>query len=290
MDFKHMEIFVKAVDYRNLTKVAEELQTTQPVISNILKRMEKELGTRLFIREGKTLYPSVQGKYFYELARSQLFSLKHTQMKMDWGFIEKQELIIATTMTSDWLMKTVGDFASANPDVLITLQSQKNIPHNHRLGTAEFMLLFSHQLQDENCIAVDCQDQLYAIVSLSHPLAERKMLYLSELKEERFVMVQDENQSYEPGYYICVDAGFTPKISMRVNNHITKYACIRCNCGIGLAFDNSLALPSDLQDCAIIPVRSAFTRRTIYLAWYDKRLSPVGENFLHYIAQNRGAV
>lgn len=290
MDFKQIEIFLKVVDYQNLTKVAEELQTTQPVISNTLKRIEKELDTQLFIRKGKTLYPSVQGKLFYELAKSQMFSMNHMVSKIDAGLAGKQEIIVASSMISDWFMKVAGNFVAETPNALITFQSEKNIPKNHRLATAEFMLLFSHQLQDQQRIAVDCQDQLYAIVSLEHPLAHRKMLSLNELKDEYFVMVQQDKNTYEPGYYICIDAGFTPQISMSVDNYITKYASIRCNCGIGLIFDSNLALPAGLKDCAVIPIRSTFNRRTIYLAWYEDRLSRMGRQFLRYIADSHNTI
>lgn len=290
MDLKQLETFIKAVDYQNLTKVAEELQTTQPVISNTIKRIEKELDTQLFIRKGKTLYPSAQGKLFYELAKSQVFTMNHMMSKLDAGLADKQEIVVASTMISDWFMKVAGNFVLENPNALITFQSEKNIPQNHRMATAEFLLLFSHQLQDEQRIAVDCQDQLYAIVSQEHPLAHRKVLSLNELRDEYFVMVQQENSTYEPGYYLCVDSGFTPKISISVDNYITKYAAIRCNCGIGLLFDNNMALPAGLQDCTVIPIRSAFTRRTIYLAWYEDRLSRIGRQFLRYIAETHNSV
>lgn len=290
MDLKQLETFIKAVDYQNLTKVAEELQTTQPVISNTIKRIEKELDTQLFIRKGKTLYPSAQGKLFYELAKSQVFTMNHMMSKLGAGLADKQEIVVASTMISDWFMKVAGNFVLENPNALITFQSEKNIPKNHRMATAEFLLLFSHQLQDQQRIAVDCQDQLYAIVSQEHPLAHRKVLSLNELRDEYFVMVQQENNIYEPGYYLCVDSGFTPKISISVDNYITKYAAIRCNCGIGLLFDNNMALPAGLQDCTVIPIRSTFTRRTIYLAWYEDRLSRIGRQFLRYIAETHNSV
>jgi len=290
MDFKQIEIFLKVVDYQSLTKVAEELQTTQPVISNTIKRMEKELDTQLFIRKGKTLYPSAQGRLFYDLAKSQMFSVNHMISKLNAGLSEKQEIVVASTMISDWFMKAAGNFIQENPNVLITFQSEKNIPQNHRMASAEFLLMFSHQLQDEQRMAVDCQDQLYAILSQEHPLAHRKVLSLNELRDEYFVMVQQDNHTYEPGYYLCIDSGFTPKISMSVDNYITKYAGIRCNLGIGLLFDNNLALPASLQDCAVIPIRSSFNRRTIYLAWYEDRLSLPGRQFLRYIAQAHNSV
>lgn len=290
MDFKQIEMFLKVVDYQNLTKVAEDLQTTQPVISNTLKRIEKELDTQLFIRKGKTLYPNAQGKLFYELAKNQMFSMNHMVSKIDAGLADKQEIIVATSMISDWFMKAAGNFVAENPNTLITFQSEKYIPQNHRLATAEFLLLFSHQLQDQQRIAVDCQDQLYAIVSHEHPLAHRKVLSLNELRDEYFVMVQQDNITYEPGYYLCIDSGFTPKISMSVDNYITKYAGIRCNCGIGLLFDSNLALPAGLQDCVVIPIRSSFNRRTIYLAWYEDRLSRIGRQFLRYIAETHNAI
>ena len=285
MNSKQIEIFLKVMDYQNLTKVAKDLQTTQPVVSNTLRHMEDELGIRLFHRKGKTLVPSVQGKLFYEIATSQFFSVKHMVSRIASGLAEKQEIVVASGIISDWFMKATGEFAAENQDVLITFQSEKYIPRDHRLASTEFLLLFSHEVQDEKYITVDYQDELYAVLPMDHPMAQRKLLSFKELKNEDFVFVRRKNAEYEHSYYACIASGFTPQIAMSMDNDITKYASIRCGCGIGLIFDNSLALPSGLHDCTVIPIRGNFSGRSICLAWYEDRLTLASRRFLQYITK-----
>jgi LysR family transcriptional activator of glutamate synthase operon len=285
MNLKQIETFLKVMKLQNLTKVAKELQTTQPVISNIIRRMEKELDTQLFHRRGKTLVPSVQGKLFYEIAKSQSFSLNHMALRIAEGLTEKQDIIVASSVISDWFMRAAGRFAAENQDILITFQSEKYIPRNHRLASAEFMLLFSHELQDEEYLTIDYQDELYAVLPIDHPMGQRKLLSLTELKNEHFIFVRRNENEYERSYYACITSGFTPQIAMCMDNDISKYASIRHGCGIGLVFDNNLALPSELQDCTVIPIRGNTTGKPICLAWHEDRLTPAGRRFLHYIAK-----
>ena len=40
MDTRTLQIFLKAVDYQNITRVAEEFKLTQPAVSAALKRLE----------------------------------------------------------------------------------------------------------------------------------------------------------------------------------------------------------------------------------------------------------
>ena len=88
MDLKEIEVFLKVMEYKKLTAAADSLGMTQPAVSNILKRMEQELGSPLFIRRGKTLLPSVQGQIFYESARNQQFMIQRAISGVNQGLTD----------------------------------------------------------------------------------------------------------------------------------------------------------------------------------------------------------
>ena len=50
MDTKQIEYILKIAEEGNITHAAEKLFLTQPALNQQLLRLEKELGTRLFVR------------------------------------------------------------------------------------------------------------------------------------------------------------------------------------------------------------------------------------------------
>lgn len=283
MDLKEIEVFLKVMEYKKLTAAADSLGMTQPAVSNILKRMEQELGSPLFIRRGKTLLPSVQGQIFYESARNQQFMIQRAISGVNQGLTDKREVIVATLVSSDWFLQVAGSFSAEHPDTRLVFQSEKHVPQNHRLSAAEFLLLPACGVQDEQTLAVDYQNGLYAILQQDHPLAQEKALSLHRLREEDFVFVRREGGEYEQCYWDCFYAGFLPHISLAVNTKVAKYAAIRCGCGIGLVYDSELALAADMRDCVVVPIRGNTSGGTIYLAWYDSCLTEPGRAFLTYV-------
>ena len=65
---KQIEIFYEVYKNNSMTIAAERLGISQPSVSKTLSVMEKNLGFKLFIREGKRLYPSEEANDLYEHA------------------------------------------------------------------------------------------------------------------------------------------------------------------------------------------------------------------------------
>lgn len=57
-DFNLLSVFLEVYNQRSITLAAERLNSTQPSVSNALKRLQKEIGTELFVREGRGISPT----------------------------------------------------------------------------------------------------------------------------------------------------------------------------------------------------------------------------------------
>ena len=66
MNLKQLEAFVKVADGRSFSNAAKELFLTQPTISAHIASLEKELNTRLFVRNTKEVSLSDDGKQLYK--------------------------------------------------------------------------------------------------------------------------------------------------------------------------------------------------------------------------------
>lgn len=65
MTVRQLELFTLVYELRNLTRAAGSLYMTQSAVTQNLKKMEEELGVRLFERGNRQLSPSPAGERFY---------------------------------------------------------------------------------------------------------------------------------------------------------------------------------------------------------------------------------
>ena len=93
MTIRQLELFTLVYELRNLTRAAERLYMTQSAVTQNLKKMEEELGVRLFERGNRQLSPTRAGEGFYRHAgriqeeyRKALADLADTEEKLNFYY------------------------------------------------------------------------------------------------------------------------------------------------------------------------------------------------------------
>ena len=106
MNLKQLEAFVKIADNGSFSKAAKELYLTQPTISAHITSLEKELNSRLFVRNTKEVHLSQSGETLYTYAKQMLL----LQDKIEEAFATKEEsdkqciTIAASTIPAQYLL------------------------------------------------------------------------------------------------------------------------------------------------------------------------------------------
>ncbi len=106
MNLKQLEAFVQIADSGSFSKAAKELYLTQPTISAHISALEKELNTRLFVRNTKDVRLSESGTVLYDYAK-QMIAL---QKKIEDTFVVREEkgqqciTIAASTIPAQYLL------------------------------------------------------------------------------------------------------------------------------------------------------------------------------------------
>lgn len=119
---------VREVDRQgSLTAAAEKLHLTQSALSHTIKKLEQNLGTDIWLREGRSLKLTQAGQYLLAVANRVLPQLDHAEEHIrQYAEGERGALRIGMECHPcyQWLLKLVSPFLSAWPDVDVDVKQK----------------------------------------------------------------------------------------------------------------------------------------------------------------------
>lgn len=98
INFEYYKMFYIIAKNRNITKAANELNITQPSISRMLKTMEEQMNTKLFIRKTKGVILTQEGQELYRLIGDEIENIIKAENNFS-KIINDEALKIATNKT-----------------------------------------------------------------------------------------------------------------------------------------------------------------------------------------------
>ena len=99
MNLKQLEAFVKVTESGSFSKAAKLLFLTQPTVSAHISSLEKELDSRLFVRNTKEVKLSEEGKQLYQYARQMVELEKEIEQVFSKDAHREEKCITIATST-----------------------------------------------------------------------------------------------------------------------------------------------------------------------------------------------
>lgn len=124
MEFKQLEAFVQISKLQSFSKASESLFLTQPALSSQINALEKDIGTQLFIRSTKKVYPTKAGIHFYEYAQKMLAIRDQSLYEMSKFSREctGEVNILASSVPAQYILpQVIADFNKEYPNILFHL-------------------------------------------------------------------------------------------------------------------------------------------------------------------------
>lgn len=124
MNVRELECFLAVVDQGSITRAASALYLAQPSLSQIIRRLETDLGVELFRRVGRGLMLAPAGEALVGPARQVLRDLHHArQVAEGYRGLERGrvDVAISTSLTSNFLAAWVGHFRRKHPGLTVRL-------------------------------------------------------------------------------------------------------------------------------------------------------------------------
>lgn len=286
MELLQLYYFAEVAEKEHLTKVAEKLYVSPSAISCSISRLETELGVKLFDRVGRSIKLNDKGIAYYNYVKRALSELEDgKQTLLNMSSAESSVLNVVMTNPYVW-MYAISGFANKHPDVVLYHSLFDPITSGVKLpsSNADCMIASPDSFYEPGWeYKLLFLDRLALAVPPDHPFANRKTIYLSEAKDEKFINLADSTFSRFSDE-LCKKAGFTPKVRATCDYMLRPQIAKSEN---AVAITTFNVKGSGLfGDMVFVPLADENARRSQAIFFPSKRnLSKITQEFIDYMVE-----
>jgi DNA-binding transcriptional LysR family regulator len=191
MDLAQLAAFVTVAREGSFSKAAKTLYRTQPAVSQIIQRLESEVGHPLFDRSSRRGVLTDAGRVLLEHAE-RLLNLKEQALAAvdDVRHLRRGQLVIAANeLTCLYLLPLLHEYRRRHHAVRLSVQRgfASRIPAVVRDYGADLGVVTYRPADADVSSVVVYRDQLAFVVPRSHRFAKRRRVTIRDLGDESFV-------------------------------------------------------------------------------------------------------
>ena len=299
---EHLKYFLSLAETHSITKSSKALYTTHQNVSKLMRQVEEELGTTLFIRSAKGVELTPTGKLLLPVAKRT--AADFSQLRADILALEsrsdlKGELHILGSEIAHvaMLSSLIQIFAELYPSLTIRLDNDDPVNilreialHPQMLGITavltnpEFHPLYLPYLKQVQLTALG-EDQFYCTVSQSSPLAEAKYISLEQFVRYPFAAILPSGEGENVLTRLVTTHG--GQVAFATNNYQTYIQAVQSGRYITMSSSRVHQKMTDAflrkEELRLIPFQEDM-RLNISLATHQHpNLSEAGQAFVRFV-------
>lgn len=191
MNLYHLRYFATLAHLEHYTKAAEILAITQPSLSHAIASLEKELGVKLFEKEGRNVVLTKCGQAFLTDVEQALDMLDSSinKLQMTGNGEGRIDIAMLRTLSTQTVPNFVSGFLKDKPDKKIDFyfHSSTGLTTDILQGLKDrrYDVAFCSMMDNEPLIEFVpiAKQELVLVAPLDHPLAKRDSVDLKETLE-----------------------------------------------------------------------------------------------------------
>jgi LysR family transcriptional regulator for metE and metH len=211
----HLEILRAVESEGSLTAAAHRLNLTQSALSHSVRKLEQQLGTPLWLREGRQLRLTQAGRHLLALANRLLPQFEHAEMVIG-QFARGQAGTLRIGMEChpcyQWLLKVVGPFLEQWPSVDVDVKQKFQFGGIGALfGHDIDMLVTPDPLHRPGLVFEPVFDyEQVLVVAADHRLAGKPWAEAADLEPETLITYPVAIERLDVFNYLLVPANLRP--------------------------------------------------------------------------------
>ena len=265
MDIRQLEYFVELAKTKNFRKASEHLHLSQPALSKSIRILETELNTVLIERTNKSFELTDTGQ---ALLQKSVFLIQQFQdiykMIEDVRLSNQGEIKIGIPNILGFLcyFELICEFQKKYPGIHISVSGEGTKDINTALRE-ERLDLGVGMLSENVPIARDVQviplthDEGVAVVNKNKAYAAVDAISIRDIKDENFVLMNEQYLLYDDIMQLCMQAGFTPNVTAKSGQWDFPLKMVDSNLGVSI-LPRPLVEKSELPDIKAVKIKEGF--------------------------------
>jgi DNA-binding transcriptional LysR family regulator len=240
IDSQHLRIYVTLARTMNMSRAAEELRITPAGVSHSLKKLEADLGCRLFNRSSRKFEISQVGREFLAEAEQILEQMKTVRGKIKaWNDWRQGQLFIGANGTACQFLlpPTLREFRESFPGYTIKIEQCSSRQAITMLleGKLDLALLTEPTEHSPNIEFHQIgEDDLQFIVNPLHTWAVKRKVQLEDIPNRKLILPERGGNTYAliESYFRSEHINIQPFIEIANEQAIKEF--VRLNMGVGI--------------------------------------------------------
>lgn len=237
MEWQQLEYFHVVARLQHFTRAAKQLSVSQSALSRSISRLEKQLGVKLFERQGRGVVLNRYGRALYDKTYPHLQQLMQAKEYMA-GMIDPEcgniSLAFLKSLGAEFVPRLVSRFLEQNPRIRFELfQNATNVMLD-RVEAGEIDFCLSTETETRPTITWKSlwTESMCVFVPVGHELAHRKAVSLYELASTPLIVLKQGYGTRTILDQLFKSRGIVPQILFEGEEIATLMGFVRAKLGV----------------------------------------------------------
>lgn len=291
MDIKQLSYFVAVAQEGSYSKAAEKVNLSQPALSIAIKKLEKELGVALFYTFERRQRLTEEGERLLAGARDLISdyhrtveSVKNVRLNEEGAFT----LGLSPLFGSCFFAELIPEFNHRYPNIKISLVEDgagkiNEAIENGSVDLAVTLRTEGIQLFEHTHFTIQ---RNMAVFHESHPLAYAKEVCVSDLRNEKFAIFNQDFILNKQIIAACSAAGFRPEFALLSSQWDFMVELAARNQAVAI-LPKPILMKHTAASVRYVPMGDSMKYWDVVLAWNRSKYMPQScQLFLEYLKEN----
>lgn len=279
MELLQLRYFFESSKNENFTKTAEKYWVPTSSVSAAVKRLEEELGCRLFDRQNNRIILNENGKLLQSSLCAIFDELEYAVGTLKKPLAPSPEIKILLLSMRETATNVMIEFVKKNPHIhfhaiydaeeqspdnfdLIIDKDNGKYPEHEKVELASFQICFK--------------------AAQGSPLIGKE-LTMQDLRHQRFITMENDSDLSSALFQSCKSVGFYPNVVVKTNSPDCYKKCTQRELGISLWRKYSEPSKDGLISLNVIDFQM---RQTMYLYYKKGITNQYLKEFIHFLKTN----
>lgn len=256
MQIHQLRYFCAVAKAGNFTRAAEHEHVAQPSLSQQVRKLEDELGARLFDRLGRTVRLTSFGQIFMLRAAAILREVSDAKREIEeMAGNDRGRITVGAipTIAPYFLPDRLANFSVKFPGVRVSVVEEITPVLLERLQEAAIdMALLALPVPGEQFVCEELlREPLYLVVPKGHRLASKSRVDLKQIEGDAFLLLKEGHCFRENTLSACGRARLEPNVIFESGQFATILAMVAANTGVSVVPRMAV---EKREGCRFIPI------------------------------------